>query len=100
MNHVFVTVKKAEWGDYGGLATFEAVVGDDYVEDIDVTFLATPDLLASPPHEIVHLIADRDDGVADVIEAALQNGTDILVNDEPAVDHGAYRALAGAAPQP
>ncbi len=74
---------------------FQLVVSDDYVEDIEISLLSDPDLLIREPHDIVKALADQDGNVADVIRAALDNGTEIYVNDMPNMDHAAYRFTGG-----
>jgi hypothetical protein len=93
MNRVFVHIEKV--GSLGEKGDFLATVTDNYVEDIEVVLLSDPDLLTKEPHEIVKVLADKDGEVADVIQAAIDNGTDVYVNDEANMDHDAYRTLVG-----
>ena len=94
MNRVFVRVEKEPNGAVGDLNSFVAVVTDSYVDDIEFALLADPDLLARDPHVIVHALTEKNDAVADLIQAALGNGTDVYVNDGPEMDHGGYRSLS------
>lgn len=91
MNRVFVNIEKV--GILGEKGDFTAVVADNYVEDIEIALLAELDLLSKEPHEIVKALADKDGDVADVIQAAIDNGTEVYVNDMPNMDHAAYRSL-------
>jgi hypothetical protein len=63
-----VNVKKV--GKLGDKGDYLAVVADNFVEDIEVRFLGPDAFLEMAPHEIVKELVDRNDNVADVIEAA------------------------------
>jgi hypothetical protein len=94
MNRVFLHLEKV--GTLGDKGDFTGTIADNHVEDIELSFLADPDLLDKEPHEIVKVVADKDGEAADVIEAALDNGTEVYVNDMENMDHDAYRALNGS----
>jgi hypothetical protein len=113
INQVFAKIEKVGvlggLGDFKGVMNegfvisevgdFKAVVSDDYVEDIEITFLADVNLLAKEPHEIAMVLAQKEPDFADILQAALTNGTSIFINNEPEMDHEAYRAAAGIAKQ-
>jgi hypothetical protein len=92
-NRVVINVERV--GSVGDRGDFIAVVADRNDEDIKVTLLADPKLLQFEPHEIVKEIADRDSEVADLIQNAIENGTEVRVNEKAAMDNMAYRQLAG-----
>jgi hypothetical protein len=95
MNRVHIHLEKV--GTVGDKGDFTGTISDNYVEDIELSFLADPDLLSKPTEEIVKLVAEKDGETADVVEAAIQNGTDVYLNDEPEMDHDAYKALSASA---
>lgn len=89
MNRAFVTVTAVEPDKtYQGKVGFEAVVSDDYVEDIEIYLMAAPDFLSQPPHVIAGTVAAKDGDAYDVIRDAARNGSSLYVNDED-VDLGA-----------
>jgi hypothetical protein len=92
-NRVSINVQRV--GSVGDRGDFIAVVADRHVEDIKVALLADPKLLQFEPHEIVKEIADRDSEVADLIQDAIENGTEVRVNEKAPMDNMAYRQLVG-----
>jgi hypothetical protein len=98
MNRVHVEIEMI--GTIGDRGDYEAVVTDSHLEVVRVMMLEDPKLLLRAPHLIVKAIAERDSAVDEMIDIALSNGVEVCVNDKPAMDHDAYRALAGAGLSP
>jgi hypothetical protein len=95
-----VCVKIEMIGTIGDRGDYEAVVTDNHLEVVRVMMLEDPKLLLREPHLIVKAIAERDSAVDEMINVALSDGVEVRVNDKSAMDHGAYRALAGAGMSP
>lgn len=97
MNRVFVHVAKSGADLYDGKASFDAVVVDDFVEDIEFSFLAEPDFLDRDEAEIAAFAAQKDGEAYDVVSAAVMNGSPVYVNDADA-DTEALKAAFPKAP--
>lgn len=79
-----------------GMEEFRAVVSDGFGEDVEITFLESPDFLSRPAHEIARTLADLDDDAAAAVEAAVSNGARVTLNGRD-VPHPRMRGPMGAA---
>jgi hypothetical protein len=95
MNRVLINIEgPVPNSNLGAQESFEVCACDNYVENIEIFVLAPSDFLSKPGHEIVALLVKEDGDIADLIEAALMNETDIYVNGGgPNVDREALRDL-------
>lgn len=81
MNQVFIHVEQDGNGSFVGSSDYNVVAVDNYEDDIEFSVLDAPDFLSRPPHEIVASLADRNNYLVDLLQAAVENSTPIYLNN-------------------